>query len=155
MRRFNCCTSRQALVRDRSETDSSATCRYWPVSTVGNRLCGNNWTTVEATPTIEGHPNTAVAFNTTLTSPTVYMVLSGAYENGPNYSTGKAINGILPIASDRVSSMCDQGGRMGPPEAMDYADFDARKFLRRTLGGCLRHVSKDSVYSADSSIPFG
>ena len=96
------------------------------MSTVGNHICDNNWTTVEATPTIEGLQNTAVGFNTTFTSPTVYMVLSGAYEVGSNYATGTAINGILPMASDAVSSMCAlQGGAMGPPEAMDYADFDA------------------------------
>lgn len=81
---------------------------------------------MEATPTIEGKPNTAVGLNTTFTSPTVYMVMSGAYEVGSNFATGTAINGILPMASDAVSSMCAyQGGEMGQPEAMDYADFDA------------------------------
>jgi len=73
---------------------------YWPVETRGNHICTGdvkNYTTIEATQTIPGKENTAVAFNTTFTSPTVYIVMSGAYSVGENFATGNTINGILPM----------------------------------------------------------
>lgn len=57
--------------------------------------------------------------------------MSGAYEMGSNFEVGTAVNGVLPMASDAVSSMCAlPGGGMGPPEPMDYADFGEQRTHR-------------------------
>lgn len=45
---------------------------YWPVRRVGS-FCEGNSTTMTIGPTIAGKPNTVTYWNTTLTSPTVYM----------------------------------------------------------------------------------
>ncbi|GAB7363598.1 hypothetical protein MBLNU230_g4169t1 [Neophaeotheca triangularis] len=98
---------------------------YWPVETVGNRLCGN-YSTISAKETLEGTANTAESYDTTFTSPTVYMVFKGAYSILDNFQTGSSYQAILPLSPASVSSICGQlDGSFGPPQSVNYADFNS------------------------------
>ncbi|KAK5717934.1 hypothetical protein LTR15_008777 [Elasticomyces elasticus] len=120
---------------------------YWPVSTVSGDLCHGNASTITATPTIPGQPNTVKYMNTTLTSPTVYFefknvgvfqqginslwcctdyVASQVYAIGTDYEAKHSYqNTLLPLPSASVSSRCGLlGGGFGPPQSMNYADFN-------------------------------
>lgn len=52
--------------------DANIQLLYWPVKKLGN-LCDGNATTMTIGPTIAGSPNTVTYWDTTLTSPTVYV----------------------------------------------------------------------------------
>ncbi|KAK5127480.1 hypothetical protein LTR85_006819 [Meristemomyces frigidus] len=77
-------------------------------------------------PTIAGKPNTYTTWNTTLTSPTVYMAFDGTWvytSAGSTYSDQSQL--ILPQSSTAVSSLCGKlGGGYYPPQAVDYANFN-------------------------------
>ncbi|OTA25552.1 hypothetical protein BTJ68_11330 [Hortaea werneckii EXF-2000] len=77
-------------------------------------------------PTISGRPNTFVYWNTTLTSPTVYMAVSGTWVY---QSAGSTISDqsrlLLPQSPDAVSTLAGKlGGGYHPPEKINYADFN-------------------------------
>ncbi|KAK5691162.1 hypothetical protein LTR97_011814 [Elasticomyces elasticus] len=99
---------------------------YWPVSTVSGDLCHGNASTITATPTIPGQPNTVKYMNTTLTSPTVYFEFKNVYAIGTDYEAKSSYqNSLLPLPSASVSSRCGLlGGGFGPPQSMNYADFN-------------------------------
>ncbi|KAK4957602.1 hypothetical protein LTR10_005569 [Elasticomyces elasticus] len=99
---------------------------YWPVSTVSGDLCHGNASTITATPTIPGQPNTVKYMNTTLTSPTVYFEFKNVYAIGTDYEAKSSYqNTLLPLPSASVSSRCGLlGGGFGPPQSMNYADFN-------------------------------
>ncbi|KAK3626486.1 hypothetical protein LTR56_019759 [Elasticomyces elasticus] len=99
---------------------------YWPVSTVPGDLCHGNASTITATPTIPGQPNTVKYMTTTLTSPTVYFEFKNVYAIGTDYEAKSSYqNSLLPLPSASVSSRCGLlGGGFGPPQSMNYADFN-------------------------------
>ncbi|KAK1066611.1 hypothetical protein LTR74_006981 [Friedmanniomyces endolithicus] len=99
---------------------------YWPVATIGGDLCHGNGSTVTATPTIPGQPNTVLYMNTTLTSPTVYMQFKNVFAIGTDYVAMSSFqNTLLPLAPTAVSSRCGLiGGGFGPPQSMNYADLN-------------------------------
>ncbi|KAK3652595.1 hypothetical protein LTR56_001959 [Elasticomyces elasticus] len=99
---------------------------YWPVSTVSGDLCHGNASTITATPTIPGQPNTVKYMNTTLTSPTVYFEFKNVYAIGTDYEAKSSYqNTLLPLPSASVSSRCGLlGGGFGGPQSMNYADFN-------------------------------
>ncbi|KAK0793156.1 hypothetical protein LTR02_001610 [Friedmanniomyces endolithicus] len=99
---------------------------YWPVATIGGDLCHGNGSTVTATPTIPGQPNTVLYMNTTLTSPTVYMQFKNVFAIGTDYVAKSSFqNTLLPLAPTAVSSRCGLvGGGFGPLQSMDYADLN-------------------------------
>ncbi|KAK1822037.1 hypothetical protein LTR12_003561 [Friedmanniomyces endolithicus] len=99
---------------------------YWPVATIGGDLCHRNGSTVTATPTIPGQPNTVHYMNTTLTSPTVYMQFKNVFAIGTDYVAKSSFqNTLLPLAPTAVSSRCGLvGGGFGPPQSMNYADLN-------------------------------
>ncbi|KAI7231790.1 hypothetical protein KC330_g6252 [Hortaea werneckii] len=77
-------------------------------------------------PTISGRPNTFVYWNTTLTSPTVYMAVRGTWVY---QSAGSTISDqsrlLLPQSPDAVSTLAGKlGGGYYPPEKINYADFN-------------------------------
>ncbi|KAK4902112.1 hypothetical protein LTR27_001014 [Elasticomyces elasticus] len=107
-------------------TTASLQLLYWPVSTISGDLCHGNGSTVTATPTIPGQPNTVRYMNTTLTSPTVYFEFKNVYAIATDYQSKVAYqNTLLPLHSASVSSRCGLlGGGFGPPQSMNYADFN-------------------------------
>ncbi|KAK5737577.1 hypothetical protein LTR17_006624 [Elasticomyces elasticus] len=107
-------------------TTASLQLLYWPVSTVSGDLCHGNASTITATPTIPGQPNTVRYMNTTLTSPTVYFEFKNVYAIATDYQSKVAYqNTLLPLPSASVSSRCGLlGGGFGPPQSMNYADFN-------------------------------
>ncbi|KAK4894310.1 hypothetical protein LTR27_007443 [Elasticomyces elasticus] len=99
---------------------------YWPVTTMVGGLCNGNASTMTMGPTISGRPNTFVTLNTTLTSPTVYIAVDGAWgysSSGTTFANQTRL--LLKHSSDAVSSICAKpGGGYGTPQAMNYADFN-------------------------------
>ncbi|GAB1743292.1 hypothetical protein NU219Hw_g9135t1 [Hortaea werneckii] len=101
---------------------------YWPVVRLPeNGTCPNaTSSTLTMGPTISGRPNTFVYWNTTLTSPTVYMALGGTWIY---QSAGSTISDqsrlLLPQSPDAVSTLAGKlGGGYYPPEKINYADFN-------------------------------
>ncbi|RMY54595.1 hypothetical protein D0865_04624 [Hortaea werneckii] len=77
-------------------------------------------------PTTSGRPNTFVYWNTTLTSPTVYMAVGDTWIY---QSAGSTISDqsrlLLPQSPDAVSTLAGKlGGGYHPPEKINYADFN-------------------------------
>ncbi|KAK5739875.1 hypothetical protein LTR17_004971 [Elasticomyces elasticus] len=99
---------------------------YWPVSTISGDLCGRNASTMTMGPTISGRPNTYVTFNTTLTSPTVYIMLNGRWgytSAGTTYANQTRV--MLPHSSTAVSSYCANNNQTyDTPLSVNYADFN-------------------------------
>ncbi|TKA26453.1 hypothetical protein B0A50_05289 [Salinomyces thailandicus] len=101
---------------------------YWPVTRVPeNGTCPNATTsTMTMTPTISGKPNTFVFWNTTLTSPTVYMAFDGTWvftSAGATRSHQSQL--LLPQSSTAISSLRGKlGGGYYLPEPFNYADLD-------------------------------
>ncbi|KAK5703249.1 hypothetical protein LTR97_004198 [Elasticomyces elasticus] len=99
---------------------------YWPVTTMVGGLCNGNASTMTMGPTISGRPNTFVTLNTTLTSPTVYIAVDGAWgysSSGTTFANQTRL--LLKHSSDAVSSICAKpGGDYGTPQAINYADFN-------------------------------
>ncbi|KAI7280380.1 hypothetical protein KC345_g4794 [Hortaea werneckii] len=101
---------------------------YWPVVRLpGNETCPNATSSTHTMgPTISGRPNTFVYWNTTLTSPTVYMAVSGTWVY---QSAGSTISDqsrlLLPQSPDAVSTLAGKlGGGYHPPKKTNYADFN-------------------------------
>ncbi|KAI6831524.1 hypothetical protein KC340_g7703 [Hortaea werneckii] len=101
---------------------------YWPVIRLPeNETCPNaTSSTLTMGPTISGRPNTFVYWNTTLTSPTVYMAVGGTWIY---QSAGSTISDqsrlLLPQSPDAVSTLAGKlGGGYYPPENINYADFN-------------------------------
>ncbi|KAK4580305.1 hypothetical protein LTR86_000508 [Recurvomyces mirabilis] len=102
---------------------------YWPVETASGNFCNGSKTTISATETITGKPNTAVYNDVTLTSPTVYLSVQGVWDftsNGVTYMNQTGI--LLPQSSTAVSSFCgvvsDAFDDSGKPQQVDYANFN-------------------------------
>ncbi|KAK3672877.1 hypothetical protein LTR78_007230 [Recurvomyces mirabilis] len=102
---------------------------YWPVETSSGNFCNGSKTTIPATETITGKPNTAVYNDVTLTSPTVYLSVQGVWDftsNGVTYTNQTGI--LLPQSSTAVSSFCgvvsDAFDDSGKPQPVDYANFN-------------------------------
>ncbi|KAK4897201.1 hypothetical protein LTR27_005094 [Elasticomyces elasticus] len=86
----------------------SAQLFYWPVSTVSGNGCNKTGTTITATPTKEGLPNTSVLNNSiTLTSPSVYVsfhnlsYLTNSFNSTQSYVT----NTLMAFPPDEILSM--------------------------------------------------
>ncbi|KAI7355300.1 hypothetical protein KC320_g2858 [Hortaea werneckii] len=101
---------------------------YWPVVRLPeNETCPNaTSSTLTMSPTISGRPNTFVYWNTTLTSPTVYMAVSGTWVY---QSAGSTISDqsrlLLPQSPDAVSTLAGKlGGGYHPAEKINYANFN-------------------------------
>jgi hypothetical protein len=89
---------------------------YWPVTTAADcNLCSiDKCRTTTMSQTIPGQANTFVFHNVTLTSPTVYMALSGTFvytRSGTLVSRDSEL--ILPQSATAVSSVCGQLGSKG------------------------------------------
>ena len=101
---------------------------FWPVTRLPeNDSCPNDTTsTLTMGPTISGKPNTFVYWNSTLTSPTVYMAFDGTWvfkSAGQTFSNQSRM--LLPQSSTAVSSLPGKpGGGFYPPERVNYADFN-------------------------------
>ena len=74
---------------------------YWPTSSASNSNAFCNGTVPTGTPTIPGHPNTAIVSGLTFTSPSIYHILHNAtvykyvgHESSIAYGGGGAIYGI-------------------------------------------------------------
>ncbi|KAI7215960.1 hypothetical protein KC333_g5123 [Hortaea werneckii] len=101
---------------------------YWPVVRLPeNETCPNaTSSTLTMGPTISGRPNTFVYWNTTLTSPTVYMAVGGTwiYQSGGSTISDQS-RLLLPQSLDAVSTLAGKlGGGYHPPEKINYADFN-------------------------------
>ncbi|KAI7202080.1 hypothetical protein KC316_g2446 [Hortaea werneckii] len=101
---------------------------YWPVVRLPeNETCPNaTSSTLTMGPTISGRPNTFVYWNTTLTSPTVYMAVGDTWIY---QSAGSTISDqsrlLIPQSPDAVSTLAGKlGGGYHPPEKINYADFN-------------------------------
>jgi len=99
---------------------------YWPIATTSGDLCHGNGSTITATPTILGHPNTVVYMNNTLTSPTVYMAFKNLWKVDADYVARSSFQQtLLPLSASTVSSRCGKiGGGFGSPLSMNYADLN-------------------------------
>jgi len=99
---------------------------YWPVATTSGDLCHGNGSTITATPTIPGQPNTVVYMNNTLTSPTVYMAFQNVWKVDADYVARSSFQQtLLPLPASAVSSRCGKiGGGFGSPQSMNYADLN-------------------------------
>ncbi|RMY37289.1 hypothetical protein D0866_03357 [Hortaea werneckii] len=77
-------------------------------------------------PTISGRPNTFVYWNTTLTSPTVYMAVGDTWiYQSAGSTTSDQSRLLLPQSPDAVSTLAGKlGGGYHPPEKINYADFN-------------------------------
>lgn len=99
---------------------------YWPVVRFPGNLCKGNWSTKIMSETIPGQPNTVVTLNTTLTSPTNYIQLIGkwGYETGGT-SYAQQTRVLVPRLPSAISSYCANfNGGHGPPQSINYANFD-------------------------------
>lgn len=78
---------------------------YWPVETVSGNVCGNNGTTITATPTGSG-PNTKVIGGFTFTSPSVYLGFSNLMATAANNTCGTPVYDMtVPLEPFDVSSL--------------------------------------------------
>ncbi|KAK3621778.1 hypothetical protein LTR56_022595 [Elasticomyces elasticus] len=86
----------------------SAQLFYWPVTTVSGDLCNKTGTTITATPTKEGLPNTSVLNNSiTLTSPSVYVSFHNLsyLTNNFNSTQSYVTNTLMAFPPDEILSM--------------------------------------------------
>ncbi|KAI7715364.1 hypothetical protein KC353_g6150 [Hortaea werneckii] len=101
---------------------------YWPVVRLPeNETCPDaTSSTLTMGPTISGRPNTFVYWNTTLTSPTVYMAVGDTwiYQSGGSTISDQS-RLLLPQSPDAVSTLAGKlGGGYHPPEKINYANFN-------------------------------
>ncbi|KAK4549695.1 hypothetical protein LTR36_004996 [Oleoguttula mirabilis] len=138
-----------------AENFASIQLLYWPVTTISGNLCQGNVSTTTMAPTISGKPNTYVTWNTTLTSPTVYMAFDGTWvytSAGATYSDQSRL--LLPQSSTAVSSLCGKlGGGYYPPQAVDYANFNypAPASAYRCQPRCFTNPLVFSYYNATNT----
>ncbi|KAK5732505.1 hypothetical protein LTR17_010444 [Elasticomyces elasticus] len=86
----------------------SAQLFYWPVTTISGDLCNKTGTTITATPTKEGLPNTSVLNNSiTLTSPSVYVSFHNLsyLTNNFNSTQSYVTNTLMAFPPDEILSM--------------------------------------------------
>ncbi|KAK4501460.1 hypothetical protein PRZ48_007269 [Zasmidium cellare] len=113
------------------------------------------------TPTIPGAPNTAVAFNTTLTSPTVYIVFEGELigkSDGQSFSDVKRF--LVPQSSTAVSSYCGKigGGVEDTPHSFNFAHLnglvpaDAYRCQPRCFSHPLGVAEYTTTYTKNGSV---
>ncbi|TKA64890.1 hypothetical protein B0A55_10928 [Friedmanniomyces simplex] len=99
---------------------------YWPVTKASGNLCNGSAATTPMSETIPGKANTFVTFNTTLTSPTVYINVIGTWgytSAGTIYANQTRI--LLPQSPASVSSYCSHvEGHTGTLLPINYADFN-------------------------------
>ncbi|GAB1725920.1 hypothetical protein NU195Hw_Modified_22t1 [Hortaea werneckii] len=76
-------------------------------------------------PTISGKPNTFEIWNTTLTSPTVYIQFDGTwvYESS-GYTTSNQSRLLMAHSSTDISSICGKISGIGSPQSFNYGDFN-------------------------------
>ncbi|KAK3113482.1 hypothetical protein LTR53_009195 [Teratosphaeriaceae sp. CCFEE 6253] len=98
---------------------------YWPVSTASSRHCNGSVSTMTMGPTIAGRPNTFRTLNSTLTSPTVYILVNGRWgytSAGTTFANQTSM--LLPLSSTAVSSYCgNYNSTYVSPTPVNYADF--------------------------------
>ena len=100
---------------------------YFPVTTVGGHLCGNNGTTLSEPGVTEG-AEVVTTLGHTFTSGSVYLSFSTLFASydgfwdriGPTFS-----NFILPLPSAAISTQCGGWGNAhGPGTPLNYADLN-------------------------------
>ncbi|KAK5723450.1 hypothetical protein LTR15_005148 [Elasticomyces elasticus] len=94
----------------------SAQLFYWPVTTVSGNICNKTGTTITATPTKEGLPNTSVLNNSiTLTSPSVYVSFHNLsyITNNFNSTQSYVTNTLMAFPPDEILSMRGYHGEQG------------------------------------------
>ncbi|RMY68041.1 hypothetical protein D0864_11437 [Hortaea werneckii] len=98
---------------------------YWPVSVDPGDLCNSDRSTMTLGPTISGKPNTFQIWNTTLTSPTVYIQFDGTwvYESS-GYTTSNQSRLLMAHSSTDISSICGTISGVGSPQSFNYGDFN-------------------------------
>ncbi|KAI7154937.1 hypothetical protein KC349_g7322 [Hortaea werneckii] len=76
-------------------------------------------------PTISGKPNTYKIWNTTLTSPTVYIQFDGTwiYESSGS-TTSNQSRLLMAHSSTDISSICGTISGIGSPQSFNYGDFN-------------------------------
>ncbi|GAB1740630.1 hypothetical protein NU219Hw_g5723t1 [Hortaea werneckii] len=76
-------------------------------------------------PTISGKPNTYNIWNTTLTSPTVYIQFDGTwvYESSGS-TTSNQSRLLMAHSSTDISSICGTISGIGSPQSFNYGDFN-------------------------------
>ncbi|KAK3068830.1 hypothetical protein LTR53_013293 [Teratosphaeriaceae sp. CCFEE 6253] len=98
---------------------------YWPVSTASSRHCNGSVSTMTMGPTIAGRPNTFRTLNSTLTSPTVYILVNGRWgytSAGTTFANQTSM--LLPLSSTAVSSYCgNYNSTYVSPTPVNYANF--------------------------------
>ncbi|KAI7091825.1 hypothetical protein KC356_g339 [Hortaea werneckii] len=98
---------------------------YWPVSVDPGDLCNSGRSTMTLGPTISGKPNTYKIWNTTLTSPTVYIQFDGTwvYESSGS-TTSNQSRLLMAHSSTDISSICGTISGIGSPQSFNYGDFN-------------------------------
>ncbi|KXT06844.1 hypothetical protein AC578_7185 [Pseudocercospora eumusae] len=129
---------------------------YFPVQTVDGNLCAGNGSTIEATPTVSGQPNTVSTLGRVFTSGKVYFSMSSlwATQDGfPGVTLGTPrSNFILTLESSEISTQCG-GNRINTQ--INYADMNWP--VPASAWNCQSRCAKYSNYNAfsnqTSSIP--
>ncbi|EME44568.1 hypothetical protein DOTSEDRAFT_24588 [Dothistroma septosporum NZE10] len=109
--------------------EASVQLLYWPVTVPSScdSCHRSNCPTTTTAPSTSGRANTAIWRNITLTSPTVYIAFEGSWSftsDGKDYTEPAQL--VIPQTADAVSSYCGKlGGGYGPPQKVNYADFNS------------------------------
>ncbi|KAK4610693.1 hypothetical protein CLAFUW4_14060 [Fulvia fulva] len=102
---------------------------YWPVTVPSScdSCHRSDCPTTTPAPSVSGKVNTAVWHNITLTSPTVYIAFEGSWSftsDGKDYTEPAQL--VIPQSAHAVSSLCGKpGGGYGPPQKVNYANFNS------------------------------
>ncbi|EME84255.1 uncharacterized protein MYCFIDRAFT_207217 [Pseudocercospora fijiensis CIRAD86] len=121
---------------------------YFPVTTVDGDLCAGNGSTIQATPTISGQPNTVSALGRIFTSGKVYLSMASLFatEDGyPDLTVGTPLsNFILTLESSEVST---QRSGTGVNTQINYADMNwpVPASAWACQGRCAKYDFDDSV----------